>query len=283
VTAPEIVRALHAVGASAAEEIGVRVAADPARLAALQKPDFVTGKTAAEHILRLAQARTLFNGEPSSAIAADLFGLVGGARSANTPGVRCYGLADHTVFSKYHPGEFARLIADLATTGRVTLANKEVLEVDAEKAAAGKVAISVDSLFVAMINLGIEKDLPSPAVLSIGGQGPTVYQGQMANLQTRLMGRRYINVPAQEALTHLNDIIAAHGPLLAEYGSWEPGRGGTAGGVAGVNGDAVFSMNDGGDRHSGAVGYIAVPAEEAKRRGLKILEYPDSKFGYTGS
>jgi hypothetical protein len=264
---PEMVHALRGAGVELAD---AALQGPPQKLAALHDLDFLGQRTTFEHILAVAQADTLRDGTSAKALAADLFGLAGEARATNG---RCYARANHTVYTRHHPAEFSRLVGELATRGSTTLASGATIswEPATLPVAAGQHA---DVLFSSLVHyLAKTKDVSQGGLVE---NGDTVYQGEMANLQTWLTGRRHINISGPHAVQHLNAIIDAHEPFLAEY------NGGTAGALAAVGPDGyAFSMAEGGDYHDGQnLGYVIVPKDEADARGIPALDYPGSQTGY---
>jgi hypothetical protein len=254
-----------------------QIAQSSERLNGLHSLDLAGRSTAFEHILRIASAGTLKDGTPAAPLAAELFALAGTSRRVNSG--KCYSRANHTLFSKYYPGEFARLVGDLAVGGQTRLANGEIAKwnTDTWKRPAN---LPYDEFLWYGLNT-LAKNQALPANGEIYGMGDNVYDGEMANLQSRLFGIPYVNVGGAASLQHLDAIIRAHQPLLTEYGNAIPGKGNTAGALARVVNDKTYSMNEGGDFHDNkAIGYVAVPAREAAARRLTVLQYATSTHGY---
>jgi hypothetical protein len=254
---------LRAKGVPLAPHVLPQIAANPARLAALQTRDFSGRMTAFQHIEAVALAGKLANGTPSGPLAADLFERVGTA-ARNPLHSLCYARTNHAIFAKHHPAELARIIGQLATAGRVTLAGGDVIQWNPATlpAPAGQEG---DFLWGALNHLISNRNMPGTV---LNGAQTYASEGQMANTLSRLTGKKHVNVQGSAALPYLNEIVAAHGPMLAEYGNH-------GGSVAQVMNNAALSLEAGADapRNAGVLGYVVVPESEAKKRNIPILRY----------
>ncbi len=277
---------LRAHGVTLDDSLVATVAGDPKRLNALHQLDFSGQRTAFEHLERLAAAQTLFDQKPAAPMVAELFGLAGDVTFATG---RCYSRTNHSVYSAHHMGEMARLLTDLATTGRVKLASGLELtwdprqlpvantENDISWAGLGQKVTKhdhVNTLWAALNQNLVNQTVPNGAVLT--GVAEQAYRGQMANVTSRLMGEQFVNVDGARARPHLNDLAFAYGPLLAEYGAH-------GGSVYEVTGTTASASWEGGRREPVTrtnLGYVVVPAEEAKARGLSPLDYADDNTNY---
>jgi hypothetical protein len=254
-----------------------QIAQSPERLNGLHSLDLAGRSTTFEHILRIAAAGKLKDGTPAGPLAAALFGLAGTSRRVN--GGKCYSRANHTLFAKYYPAEFARLVGDLAVDGQTRLANGELAKWDPTRWQRPPNLPVDEFLWYGLNTFAKNQALPQNGL--IYGMADNVYDGEMANLQSRLFGIPYVNVGGAASIQHLDAIIRAHQPLLTEYGNAVPGRGNTAGALARVVDNKTYSMNEGGDFHdNNTIGYVAVPAKEAAARKLAVLQYPTSAHGY---
>jgi hypothetical protein len=262
------------------------VAASPKRTAALRAVDFQKTGTAFDHILRIAKAGTLYDGTPSAALAADLFGLVGGARQAGS-GTRCYGRTTHTIFTLLHPGEFARLVGGLAVDGSVKLADGQTIRWNPSSTQVN--GDHADYLWGSLNQLIRFRELPRnaelPALSLRSSQEDYASQGQMANIYTRLFGKPHVNVQGAQAMRHLNEIVARTGPLLAEYGAH-------GGSVAAISPQNVALGIEAGEvdpqPHSHicqggcTLGYVVMPVDEAKKYELRPIAYAAGPASYVG-
>ena len=254
-----------------------QIAQSPERLNALHSLDLAGRSTTFEHVLRIAGAGTLKDGSAAGPLAAALFGLAGTSRRVSAG--KCYSRANHTLFAKYYPAEFARLVGELAVSGQTRLANGDIAKWDPTRWKLPAQVPVDESLWYGLNTFAKNQVLPKDGL--IYGMADNVYDGEMANLQSRLFGIPYVNVGGAKSIGHLDAIIRAHQPLLTEYGNTVPGKGNTAGALARVVDNKTYSMNEGGDFHDNkAVGYVAVPAKEAAARKLAVLEYPNSAHGY---
>jgi hypothetical protein len=250
------------------------LARNPARVAALHQPDFQGRSTAFEHILRLADADTLRDGQPAINMARDLFELAGSSRAPAAG--RCYARTSHALFSIHHTGEFARLLADMGLNGETRLADGSTQRWDPQRQAIAN-GQHVDWLW-AGISHTARLQIP-PADGHIDVNADYARQGEMANLHSRLSGIPHVNVQGQQAIPHLQEIVSRYGPMLAEYGAH-------GGSVARVENGVVFSQEAGQQvptQAPGVLGYVVVPREEAEARGLTVLQYPGQITGYIGS
>jgi hypothetical protein len=263
-------RRLQRRGVSLQPEAVRTVAADPDRLAALMARDFKGERTAFEHIQGVADAKVLADGAPSAPLAAGLFELLGNPGRAPSYG-RCYARTSHAIFTKHHPAEFARIVGQLATSGRVTLAGGEIIRWNPKKLPVEN-AQHIDVLWGAVNHLTANRDMGRV----LNTESEFASNGQMANIFTRLTGKRHVNVSGDAALPYLNDIVAEHGPMLAEYGNH-------GGSVAKVKvqylpesleaGNPVPSQRNG-------LGYVVIPESEAKSRKLEVIRYGRDNTGY---
>ena len=105
---------------------------------------------------------------------------------------------------------------------------------------------------------------------TLKGDGDYASNAQMANLTSRLMGEQFVNIEGSQALPHLNQVVDAYGPMLAEYG----GHGGS---VAKVVKNKPASLEEGTTRPEvmqwATLGYVVVPAKVAEEKGLTPLTY----------
>ncbi|HEX4621871.1 MAG TPA: hypothetical protein VH208_09930, partial [Myxococcaceae bacterium] len=246
---------LRAKGAPVMPQVLQQIAANPARLAGV--------RAAFQHIEAVASAGKLANGTPSGPLAADLFGRVGTAERSPAHSL-CYARTNHAIFAKHHPAELARIIGQLATTGRVTLAGGDVIQWNPATLAAPS-GQEGDFLWGALNHLISNRNMPGTVLT---GAQTYASQGQMANTLSRLTGKKHVNVQGASALPFLNEIVAAHGPMLAEYGNH-------GGSVAQVQNGFPLSLEAGADapRNAGALGYVVVPESEAKKRNIPVIQY----------
>ncbi|HEX4621685.1 MAG TPA: hypothetical protein VH208_08980 [Myxococcaceae bacterium] len=247
--------------------IVAQISADPVRLAAFQSRDFFNRGTASEHILRVAKAPTLIDGQPSAQLAAQLVNMVGnGTLNANVYGMS-YARTTLQIFGQHHAGELSRILADLGVDGRTKLANGEnlawnpqVFPVQANRHA--------DWLWAGVNHLATHRVLPRGGVLS--PDAPSASQAQMANLTSRLFGLPFVNVSGPTAIPHLNEVTQDVGPVLAAYGPH-------AGSVARVNGRQPMSLEVGQRQpivyQQNPLGYVVVPAEMAAEKGIEAIQY----------
>jgi hypothetical protein len=185
------------------------IAQSTQRLNTLHQLDFAGHKTAFEHIEGVAAAKTLFNGAPAHQLAAELFTLAGSGREAKFG--YWYAGDLHAIYSVHHPGEMCRILASLAVTGAVTVADGQKVEWKPEKLQLHEHHLA-DSLWHALYQSLKEKDLPPTAVLSDSSGWGT--GGKDANITSRLMGDQFVNVDAEQAAPHLEDLVARRGPML---------------------------------------------------------------------
>ncbi len=247
---------------------------DLKRLNALHQLDFKGEKTAFEHIEALADAKTIKNGDPSSVLAADLFTLLGSARVPEFG--RCYARTNHSIYTVHHPGEMARLVRELAmgevktVDGTTVKWNPESMPIE---------TAHVDTLWGALNHLLKRKELPeNPELEELAWHAS---KGEMANITSRLMGEPFVNVNGPTALPKLTGIVDQFGPMLAEYGSSHGGSFadiGTYGPRSHEPGSVVPQEMVGYD-----LGYVVVPAKEAKAQGLTPIDYADHPEGYAAS
>ena len=261
-------QSLRSKGVTIADTEIASIGGNLARLDALHQLDFAGGKTAFEHIEGLASAQTIKNGAPSAPLAANLFSLAGSVRSGAFYGNKCYARTNHSIYSKHHAGEMSRIIGDLAAKGEVTLAdgtqvkwNPETLRADTS---------TVDRLWGALNHYLKEKKLPANRELYETDDYAS--KGEMSNLTSRLTGVRFVNAAGSDAMPHLNDIIDRFGPVLAEYDNH-------GGSVAKIRANVTLSQEGGGvdlmPRRD--LGYVVVPEQFAKERGIPVIEYLDSE------
>ncbi len=264
--------ALRAAGVTLENSEISAVGRSTKRLNALHQLDFPGEKTAFEHILDLANAGQLKDNTPSGPLAADLFKLMGAARSADFG--KCYARTSHTIYSVHHPGEMSRIIASLSSTGKVTMADGTTVHWDPEMfSITSNYSPQSDMLWGALNHLLRKKTLPKRPTLS--SEQDSAYNGEMSNLTSRLTGVPHVNVDGDEAMKHLNAIVDLTGPVLAEYGYH-------GGSLAKVVRDKTYSLEEGNIEPTQelGLGYVVVPKAEAEARGLKPLEYPGEATGY---
>jgi hypothetical protein len=294
----EMATKLRAHGVQLHPNIVSQIAASPKRTQALRAKGFrgefkgrayVFGSqlTAFESILKVAKAGTLRDGTPSATLAADLFGLVGNVRQAGS-GARCYARTSHTIFTLFHPGEFARLVGGLAVDGAVTLASGETVRWNPSPA--GVNGNHTDYLWGSLNQLIRFRELPHeaqlPALSMQSNQVDFASQGQMANIYTRLFGKPHVNIQGAQAMPYLNEIVARTGPLLAEYGAH-------GGSVAVISPQNVALGIEAGQlepqphsricRNGCGLGYVVMPVDEAKKYNLQAIQYPVSNMSYAQS
>ena len=260
---------LRAEGVEVSKRAESTITRSPNRLAALHQVDFEGQATTFEHIERLAKAKTLVDGSPSAEMAADLFALAGRARQAEFG--RCYARTNHTVYSVHHAAEMTRLVTGLAVDGKVTLASGIEVKWNPKafplKGMYGSEP-AADRLWGALNHLLKEKNIGKRPTLK--GDGDYASNAQMANITGRLMGEKFVNVEGDQALPHLNQVVDAYGPMLAEYGAH-------GGSVAKVVRNKPASLEEGATRPEvmqwATLGYVVVPAKVAEEKGLKPLAY----------
>jgi hypothetical protein len=281
----QMAEALRHAGANIPPSLVNELSASPKRTQALRARDFRGQGTAFDHILRIAKAGTLHDGSPSATLAADLFGLVGIARRAGSG--RCYARTSHTIFTLFHPGEFARLAGDLAVDGAATLANGETVRWNPSTSPVN--GNHADYLWGALNQLIRTRELPQsaqlPAVSTQSNREDFAFQGQMANIYTRLFGKPHVNIQGPQSMPYLNEIVARTGPLLAEYGAH-------GGSVAVISPQNVALGIEAGELepqpHSHvcnggcSLGYVVMPVDEAKKYDLQPISYPVSHASYSG-
>jgi hypothetical protein len=275
---------LRAEGVAISDSSVEAIGASPRRIAALRTLDFMRSLCAFGRIKRIATARTLLDGTPSAPLAADLFTLAGTARVGSS--MRCYARTTHSLYTAKRMGEFARIVGELAVSGRVELAGGDVLVWDPRRLSIAQ-GRHADVLWGAVNHLAKSRSLPSDRTLNarneynasgeLEDRAQYAYRGEMANLMTRLTGKVYVNVDGWDALSHLNSIIATHGPVLAEYGRH-------GGSVAKVERGEPLSIEGGHlvpEPVNDSLGYVVVPRSEARERYLSIIQYSvDDSAGY---
>ena len=274
-------QSLRDKGVTLADSEIAAIGADVKRLNALHQLDFAGGKTAFEHLETLASAGALADGSSPAPLAADLFSLAGSARTATFG--KCYARTSHTIFSVHHTGEMNRIISELAVKGTVTLADGTIAKWNPanfplvrDNPMGPGVEGPVDRLWGGLNHLLTKKEMPANA--EIFGTTNSAFRGEMANSTSRLMGPKFVNVKGSTAVSQLTEIIDSFGPLPAEFGNH-------GGSVAEIANGTVRSQEAGElalrDMTDGRLGYVVVPLDEAKARGLEVVEYPaDDDKGY---
>jgi hypothetical protein len=249
---------------------------DPARLAALNQRDFVGRATTFDHILRIAAAGQLRDSSNAYLLATDLFLSAGTNRAIRIPNdVRCYSRTMFAIYLKHHPGELARLVADLTVDGQTTLASGKVVRWEPRRLPLnGGPSNGADTLFGYMLH-SLKGRRLATEVVPTNAEGEYAYEGEMANIHTRLTGRTFVNVSGRAALRYLPEVIRQTGPLLAEYQNH-------GGSVAAVEDGTPMSLETGQQRLTARnnLGYVVFPEDEARARGLEILRPDDSARGY---
>ncbi len=260
-------QSLRSKGVVIADAEVAAIGGDVKRLNALHQLDFAGGKTAFEHIESLAAAGTIRDGSPSAPLAADLFSLAGSVRNAMYG--KCYARTNHSVYTTNHAGEMSRIVGELAARGEVTLTDGTLVKWNHATFPAG--TSTVDRLWGALNHYLKAKELPANQELYELEEYAS--KGQMANITSRLMGEQFVNVDGSKALPHLTGITDSYGPMLAEFSSH-------GGAVAEVTPDGAVKTQDGGNavltRRSN-IGYVVVPAQVAKEKGIPVIEYLESE------
>jgi hypothetical protein len=263
---------LVALGVQLSPGAAGQIAGDPARVAALNQRD-ASGKSTFEHIFNIAVAEQLRDGTDSLALAADLFESAGTNRQTRA-NIRCYARTLFGIYLKQKPAEMARLVDELAVDGRTTLPGGRTIRWDPNVLPInGGPVNAADTLFGGLAHTLKAMRLPDDAALVNNAE--YAYQGEMANIHTRLTGRRYINVNGQQALPHVAEVVAQTGPLLAEYQAH-------GGSVAAVENGVPMSFENGRTDlvAQNGLGYVAFPEDAAQARGLAVVQPTDPNRGY---
>jgi hypothetical protein len=263
---------LTALGVELNPQTLPQILRDPARLAALNQRD-ASGTSAFEHIFKIAVADQLRDGTDSHAMAADLFESVGTNRAPRST-IRCYARTLFGIYMKQKPAELARLVADLGVDGATALPGGRRLRWDPTQLGLnGNSQNAADTLFGGLAHTIKAKELPQDAALTSNAE--YAYEGEMANIHTRLTGRRFVNVTGQQALPHVAEVVAQTGPLLAEYGNH-------GGSLAAVQYGRPMSFESGQDALvvKNVPGYVAFPEDVAQARRLTIVQPRDPNRGY---
>jgi hypothetical protein len=153
-------------------------------------------------------------------------------------------------------------VGQLATKGHVTLASGDVVEWRPEKLPVqnGQYA---DTLWGAVNHLAAKRTMKRV----LNDRADFAAQGQMANVFTRLTGEPHVNVWGDDALPHMNEIVAKHGPMFAEYGN----HGGSVANVTYV--PQSLEAGSAEPQQMKGLGYVVVPLSEAKSRKLDVIRY----------
>jgi hypothetical protein len=267
----EMAESLEALGVPIGAGIVSQIASDPARLAALNQRDYLGKGTTFEHIFNIASIGRLHDGSDSRSLAGDLFAFAGTNPSSRNGGLRCYARTLFGVYMKERPAELARLVGDLAVRGETTLAGGRTVRWDPRQWAIQGGA--PETLFGGLAHTIKFKNLQDGTALVNNGE--YAYQAEMANIHTRLTGRRYVNVQGAQAVNHINEVVGRTGPLLAEYGAH-------GGSLAGYQGGRALSMENGSPAlgQQNIPGYVAFPEDEAVSRRLTIVQPTDPARGY---
>jgi hypothetical protein len=262
---------LEALGVPVGAGVVSQIAADPARLAALNQRDYLGKGSTFEHIFNIASIGRLHDGSDSRSLAADLFTFAGTNPGSRNGGLRCYSRTLFGVYMKERPAELARLVGDLAVRGETTLAGGRTVRWDPRQWPIQGGA--PETLFGGLAHTIKFKNLQDGTALVNNGE--YAYQGEMANIHTRLTGRRYVNVQGAQAVNHINDVVAQTGPLLAEYGAH-------GGSLAGYQNGRALSMENGQPAlgQQNIPGYVAFPEDEAVARRLTVVQPADPNRGY---
>ncbi len=255
---------LRAKGVTVSDADVRKISASIKRTNALHHLDFPGKKTAFEHIERIASAKKMVNGKPSAQLAGELFVLAGAARSADFG--KCYARTTHTIYSVHHAGEMSRIVADLAVKGEVKMADGTKVTWNPRRFSLEDYTPHVDMLWGALNHLMKAKKLPPNPTLSNAQE--MAYQGEMANLTSRLMGERFVNVDGSEAGKKLNPILSERGPMLAEYGSH-------GGSLAKIQKGEAYSLEEGNTvpEVQYSLGYVVMPSSELRKNGIKAMTY----------
>ncbi len=262
---------------------------DKVRVAALNRPDLLDGKTTLEHIIAVSQAPKLLDGSDcdGKTLATTLLRIAGKPNEATFG--KCYGKTINAVWTKYHSGEFTRIIVDLALHGKVTLASGQRVTWDPQTLAL-PVEVHVElrpelSDFLwghLCTNMRLQK-LPDTVELKKDDQ--FAHKAQMANVITRLSGKAHVNVRPVKAkdgsttwsesqMQTLGRIVKKYGPGMAEFNVH-------AGSVESVEGKTAYSLETGGDvdpRQN--LGYVVLPKEAVASCSDLYIEHYANDLGY---
>lgn len=241
-------------------------------------------KTTLDHVVELAQSGDV-------ELSLELLRQAGVPR--DTQWGRCYGRTLYAIYTKHHPGEFARLVRALATKNEVVLASGHLVRWDPAQCpvetAPGNEINPVSSFVFGLLANNIRlRDLPNGWALSRTPhdhdlatpqyRSGLAHRGELANIESRLRGEPFVDVvpgtPADWA-ARLGILVRRHGPMLAAYraGASAIHHGGS---LAEVRGGTFYSLEqDGSMLAEPAAGllYVVAPRDAALELGLDIVEY----------
>src|SRR5262249_52019557 len=148
-------------------------------------------------------------------LAMELLNQVGHPKQAHFG--NCYGRTSNAIWSKHHPAEFVRVIAELAQHGRVELASGQVVTWGPEMRLPTYGELG-DIIWGHVQNVLRLKVLANPT--PVFERPGFASRGEMANLLTRLTGVPHVNVKRTADMSRdayyrvLGRVLQATGPLL---------------------------------------------------------------------